>query len=222
MKKYTIQTIIELNDFLKKNKLWANGKNFSLDQIYATGSNSRWAYENIFGIYFAKPDYAWMALWMAIIDHDKIKKRNITYIHPEILSKDYIGKAMIYIPELNVEIKYAFCANGAYLYLIDPAKFETYRKIDITNIRCHDKIDFLLKNGFSQKEIEKKGKLQINYFPDSIEKRIIEIDSWQLALVNIDQIIPDIELFIKQEAINELSDGYTMRSESISDERYII
>ncbi|MBI2637652.1 MAG: hypothetical protein HYW88_02010, partial [Candidatus Sungbacteria bacterium] len=79
MEKRTLDSVVALNELLHHNNYFANGKNFPVTHLYETSANSRWPYENIWGIYLTKPHYAWMALWMSITSRTRLKKRQVKY-----------------------------------------------------------------------------------------------------------------------------------------------
>jgi|GEM_PF-6212345 len=212
----TISSLDQLNDFLKNNSLLANGKNFKVDHLHSTGAKSRFEYENLFGIYLTNTEYAWMALWMGITNRERIKKRNITYIKPD-KSKDYIGNVAIYYDRLSKDD--VFCKNGAYLYLFDENNLMA-PKIDLRHLPKKDKLDFLRICGFYLKEIKRGEQKQMNYFPDNENKTILLMDCWQLALVNYNKIIPDVEIFIEPKVVDKLKNN-TLISQNETLDDYI-
>lgn len=111
MRKESVGTVQELGDILSRNTSFANGKNRPLDHLHATGACSRFVHENIYGIYFTNEDHAWMALWIAVTDRTKVRKRNITYVRPN--ENDAIGGVAVYSPDTSLDV---FCDDGAFIY----------------------------------------------------------------------------------------------------------
>jgi len=192
-----IASLDELQDLLRQNTCWANGKNFSIDHLHATGANSRWSYENIFGIYMANPGYAWMAAWMAATDRTKIRKRSITYHRPVI--DDHLGRISVCSSEENV-----LRDHDAFLYLVDPTKYSSLRQIDVSLLYGVEKIDALLHEGFMERVWVKRETRQMNYFAKFTNPAVVLVDAWQLALVNVDIILPDREIVIPHTVIAEM------------------
>lgn len=116
-----VKDIAELNSILEGIEYWANGKNFKVDHLHDTKASSRWELENIFGIYLTKPEYAWMALWMAVTSRKNLKKRHLRYFVPKTSQGDFIGKIEIFSEGDNVA---DFFCEKAYLYLFDKKKYE--------------------------------------------------------------------------------------------------
>jgi hypothetical protein len=205
-----------MDDLLKSNRFFANGKNISLDHLHATGAQSRWNYENIFGIYVANPAYAWMAAWMAVTDRSKVRKRDIIYHRPSTF--DSIGSIEIYDPLGKGDV---LCDDGAYLYLIDPEQTARCTSMDISALPACARTPHLLKNGFVEKEIIKKGAPQMNYVATFPDAALIAVDCWQLALVNIPKIIPDAEYHITTDVIKALQTRIKLAPQE-SKEEYIL
>ncbi len=212
-------SVSELNELLRNNLYWANGKNIKLDHLHATGAKSRWEYENIWGIYLTNPESAWMGLWMSVTDRTKIPKRNISYVCPQNDLDDFIGQVRIFIPEGD-DIRTAFCESESYLYLVDPHHYDHYPTIDLMEIPLERKVDSLVEQGFYQKEVERKGEKQTNLFYSG-GSTIVKVDSWQIALVNIPRMIPDIEVSISSEIIWELYLTRVSRASGESLEEYV-
>ena len=83
-----INSIEDLQELLKNNCYWANGKSFPVNHLHATGAQSRWEYENVYGIYLTQPHFAWMAMWMGSTNRETVQKRNLTYIIPKTENND--------------------------------------------------------------------------------------------------------------------------------------
>ncbi|OGZ65760.1 MAG: hypothetical protein A2822_04435 [Candidatus Staskawiczbacteria bacterium RIFCSPHIGHO2_01_FULL_41_41] len=218
MIKQGINSIEGLNGFLKNNRYWANGKSFPVDHLHATGAQSRWEYENVYGIYLTQPHFAWMAMWMGSTDRERVQKRNLTYVRPE--NGDWIGAIRIY--SLDSGVKELYSKNGCFLYLFDPENYKEAQTIDLQKLSAQEKISYLLNNNFSRKEITRKGKSQSNIVSESLERTIIEIDSWQMTLVNVDVIRPDIEVHVESEVLKNLYGQRVLPANEISTENYII
>ena len=220
MEKRVLDSIDSCNTLLKTNGFWANGKNFQVDILYATSASSRWPYENIWGIYLAKPHFAWMALWMAVTSRTRLKKRQIRYFFPDMANGDYIGQVGIFNPEL-LELKDIVCEK-AYLYLFDQKYFPNLRKIDISGKEDENKkAEALIKYGFEQKTVFRRGKNYNNaYVFSTSDPVIVDIDDWQIALVNIEEITPNIEITITNKLITELSGRIQWLNEEVG-ENYI-
>lgn len=216
----TIETISCLDALLCDNRFFANGKNRPLDHLYATGASSRWSYENIYGIYLTNPDHAWMALWMAVTDRTRAKKRNLTYIRPDPARGDHIGKLAVYDPSsVSLDV---FCDSGAYLYLVDPARFSAARHIDMRSVPTAEKEARIQDEGFVLCDWERRGEARRNYFPTTEEPMQIDVDSWQVALVNVGMIVPDIRVFIAPALVEKLKNTKVSLATSLSPEKYIV
>ena len=219
MEKRVLDSIDSLNTLLKTNTFPANGKNFQVDRLYATSAVSRWLYENIWGIYLAKPQFAWMALWMAVTSRARLKKRQIKYFFPDTANGDYIGRVEIFNPD-NLELKDIVCEK-AYLYLFEPKNFQNLRKIDVSlEKNGNKKAKILLGYGFKQKTVFKRGKNYNAYVYSANEKILVDIDDWQVAIVNIEEIEPSIEFTLSSNLIKELAGRIQWLKEEVG-ENYI-
>lgn len=217
----SVRTESELNDFLGNNKYWANGKNFRVDHLHATGAISRWEYENIYGIYLTHPEYAWMAVWMAIVDRNKFRKRNITYFKPSG-SGDLIGSISIFLENGKTLPDPIYSDKGAFIYFEDPAKHDALDLIDISNVDKTSKLLELSKYGFVQKTINRRGSIQQNYFLPSGHQALVNIDDWQIALVGVNRLVPCLELQIPKPLLNEIISKRVSQAPQLSSEDYIM
>lgn len=213
MRTVSIETCAELNDNLLGNTFWANGKNFSVDHLHATISESRWEYENIHGIYLTNENYAWMALWMAVSNRGALRKRHISYIKSS-QSSDAVGSIELFT-ELQPEE--ALC-NEAYLYLVDPEGFDDADIVDIREVPKANKVERLLDQGFERRLVERKGILKQGVVDLSEKERIVLVDEWQVALTNITEIVPDTELAIRRTAIAELAGRVSLTNSEVGED----
>lgn len=203
VEKIFVDSIKECNALLKDNSFWANGKNFHVEHLYPTAASSRWPSENLWGIYLAKPRFAWMALWMAITDRKKIKKRQIKYFPPKIFGDDCAGKIAVFNPE-NIGLNDILCRN-ARLYLFNPAPFNELPKIYLSKTDDEDtKMDTLTGCGFVYRMVVCRGKIYQAYIKEGKEKMIVDVDRWQIALLNAGDLMPDKEVILGENLIKEL------------------
>lgn len=209
MKNITITNLSDLNNLFSKNVYYANGKNFRIDYLYPTCANSRWNYENIYGIYLAKPQYTWMAFWMAITSRQKIRKRQIKYVHPK--ENDSIGSITINNPD-DILLEEILC-NEAYLYL-----FDINKDMGVLNL---DQNDLILKTKFQWSKITMGENIKAGYKPLFKEPTLVDVDCWQIALTNYDKCIPIKEIILNKQLIEELKDRITFVKEEVG-ENYII
>lgn len=217
-KQIEIKTLNELNSFLEKTYFWANGKNIKIDHLHTTCAESPRKYENLCAIYLTKPNYAWMGVWMAVTSRNKLRKRNLRYIKPDSLQEDHIGSLEIFSEKEDLED--CFCEQ-AFLYFFDPEKYKEIRVIDCSNVPLIDKIAYLKSKGFEDASFERKGELYPTYKFPSNEKVIVLVDEWQVALVNIERIVPDIEVYLGRGIIRELQ-GRVIKASSAVDDNYIV
>jgi hypothetical protein len=216
MQRLFVSTISELNSILKKNTLWANGKNIKIDHLHRTIALSRWKYENIYGIYVTKPDYAWMAVWMAITDRNKLKKRQLCYHYPSLKDNDYIGSIEI---QSEKDVR-DLVRHEAYVYLFSPYAHKDVRSINCSPIKQAEKIGHLKAHGFLEQSIIHKDISKTTYVRDN-EPAVIYVDDWQIALTGIEHIIPTTELIIPEKVIEELAKRIVITSREIGEE-YIV
>lgn len=204
MEKLILDSVESCNKFLKTNRYLTNGKNFRVNHLYATAANSRWCYENLWGIYLAKPQFAWMALWIAITSRSQLKKRQVRYFSPKIIRQDFIGRISIFNPQ-NIGLIDILCKK-AYIYLFDPDEFDNFFRLDISNIRASDEKErVLIRNGFQQKVIKRRGRNYNTWMHSLKTPLIVDIDGWQIAVVNVEKIMPRIEVTITKRLIQELA-----------------
>lgn len=186
--------ISELSDLLASGCYWANGKNSRVDHLHRTGAQAALAKENIYGIYLANEEYAWMAFWMAITDRSVLRKRNLLYFRPSGDSR--LGRLQI-PPQQN------WSCHQAYLYLFASRDFADLPVIDLRQVR-HDERE-LEQRGFSLQSILRHGETQRNYCYENEAPRLVLIDEWQVSLINIPQVVPSIEVVLTPSLIEEAS-----------------
>jgi hypothetical protein len=204
MERIRLDSVKECNALLANNTFAANGKNFPVDHLYATSANSRWPYENLWGIYLAKSDFAWMALWMAVTLRAKMKKRQIAYFCPDKSKRDYIGSIKVFNPE-RLSAGDILCKT-AYLYLFNPGRFRDFLQISVADQKNGNaKMEILAIHDFAWQDIMKRGKNYHTCLDAFGRKSLIDLDEWQMALVGVETIVPDIEIVIGESLIEELA-----------------
>lgn len=219
MERIVFASIKSCNSFLKTNNYLANGKNFRLDFLYATSANSRWPYENIWGIYLTKSQFTWMALWMAVTSRSRLQKRQIRYFFPDTMNGDYIGRIAIYNPrDLS---RHDVIQEKAYVYLFNPLAFQSLTRLDVSGEIKFAKKTALINNGFEQKIVKRRGKTYHTFISSLTHPLFVDIDEWQVAIVGIEEIVPDIEIILEKEFIQELAARILWHEEEIG-ENYIV
>lgn len=203
MQNVRIGTVEELNYLLQENCWFGNGKNFPIDHLHETSANSRWPWENIWGIYLTMQDCVWMAFWIAITSRQALKKRQIKYVSPDIESGDYIGFVEIYNPE-GLALNDLFLSQ-AYLYLFNSSKYFSVPTVDISCLEETNKMEALVKKGFRKERIFKNDSWQDIFKPEFGGKTTIWLDDWQVAFVNFSKIFPDAEIVLEKPLIEELA-----------------
>ncbi|MBI2637479.1 MAG: hypothetical protein HYW88_01135 [Candidatus Sungbacteria bacterium] len=110
----------------------------------------------------------------------------------------------------------------AYLYLFDPEPIQGLSQINLSEIKDgNGKIIALVKSGFAQMNIKRRGKLYNAFAVESSDKKVVDIDEWQIALVNIPELVPSIEVTITKRLIEELGNKIEWLEEEVG-EHYII
>jgi hypothetical protein len=214
--KIVLNSIEECNGLLKKNSMFANGKNIRVTSLYETSAKSRWDYENLWGIYLAKPEFAWMALWIAITSRTSLRKRQIKYIPPQTEKGDYIGKISIYNPE-NIELEKIF-SREAYIYLFNNKQFLNFSLFDISDANKEEKGPEIFRNGFVRDTVIRRGREYKTIVKHQAVPTLVDIDEWQVAVIGIPEIVPDIEVVITAELIKELESRITWSPAEVGEE----
>ncbi len=218
IKRVNILTPTQLNSLLKENNFWTNGKNFRATCLHTTCAESTREYENLWGIYVTKPDYAWMAVWMAITSRKNLKKRHLRYIRPNTNKGDYIGNLEIYSKKESIS---NYLCEEAFIYLFNPIKYQGIKKIDCSKISSKKFISYIKNVGFENGFFDKEGKIYNTYKFSSPQKIIMILDEWQIALINFKRITPDIEVHLGKNVIIELSKRIKRIKDKVGD-NYII
>ena len=217
MKKRILDSLESCNTLLQENSYLANGKNFRVNHLYATSAKSRWPHENIWAIYLAKPQFAWMALWMAMTSRNQLKKRQIRYIRPEAAAGDYIGRIEIFNPQ-NINPTDLLCQE-AYLYLFDPEILRGFARLDISNIGGGtNKQESLLNSGFKCRAIRQRGKHYDAFVYSQSDNLIVDIDEWQAAIVSVEKIVPNIEVILTRTLIEQLATRIQWLEEEVGED----
>ena len=216
----TVDSISVLNKLLKHNYFFANGKNFPITHLYETSANSRWPYENLWGIYLTKPHFAWMALWMAVTSRASLKKRHVKYFSPARVLGDHIGGISIFNPDA-LELKDILCEK-AYLYFFDPLFLQNLPCINLSEVKsAAEKIAELTKNSFDQRTFAKREKNYTAYVNSSNENLVVDIDDWQVAVINVEKLVPVIEIMLTGKIIGELGNKIEWLKKEV-EENYIV
>jgi hypothetical protein len=219
MKRVILDSLPLCNEFLKANKCFANGKNFPVTHLYATAAQSRWCYENLWGIYLTKPQYTWMALWMAATSRSHLKKRQIQYHRPQREVGDYVGHITIYSPDVN---PVDFLCDQAYVYLFDLQAFENLSLLDISSIRQSSNPEhFLNSHGFARRIVERRSRIYDAWLHNSQEPLLVDVDEWQVACINREQIAPSTEIVLTKNLISQLESRVKLFSGEVG-ENYIV
>lgn len=201
----TLDCIESCNQLLKANTFFANGKNFRVGHLYNSCAASRLPHENLFGVYLAKPQFAWMALWLAVTSRAHLRKRQVNYFRPHYDCGDWVGRAGIFNPR-KLPVAAVLCQQ-AYLYLFDPSNFRHFPRLDLSGIiSAKDKEASLAHNGFRKDTMVRDDESYATFIPLFTEGMIVDIDEWQVALISAPQVIPDAEFVISTNTIRQLSE----------------
>jgi len=219
MKRVLIDSFESCQRLLEMNRCFANGKNIQVDLLYATSANSRWPYENIWGVYLAKPQFAWMALWMAVTSRSRLQKRQVRYFIPKTAEGDYIGKIAIYNPQ-NLS-RQEVVQEKAYLYLFDPVSFQGLPRLDISDQPKSAKKTALIRSGFEQKIVKRREKTYSALVNSSGSSLLVDIDEWQVAIVGPEEVVPSIEVVLDRELTRQLVKRIQWSDEEIGED-YIV
>ncbi|PJA45055.1 hypothetical protein CO174_05215 [Candidatus Uhrbacteria bacterium CG_4_9_14_3_um_filter_50_9] len=203
MQHIQVESTRKLQVLLAKNTFFANGKNSPIDHLYATAATSRFEVENLFGIYLTKPDFAWMAIWMAVTDRTKLRKRQLSYHVPK--EEDWIGALEIGGLDSVNEIR-PLLGTSAHVYLFNPSELPT-PATDLTSFVSEQAaIAHLVQHGYTWKQIRRRGEERRALMPPEDGSRsLINIDAWQVALVGQERLVPTIDLVLTKSLIDELS-----------------
>jgi hypothetical protein len=197
-----------LQEFLNQNRAYVNGKNGRVTHLHATVAESRFEIENIQGIYLARPEFAWMAVWMAVTDRTKLRKRHLCYQMPN--GADRVGRLMIGGLKEQTEPRDLLCSQ-AFLYLFEPALLPT-RVLDIARESEQDRLTSLVARGYSWQEIERHGRMRRALVPPVNEPpTILELDVWQVAVVQMPQLVPSIEVVLSGDVVKDLASLITFQ-----------
>lgn len=216
MNRVSVTSLGQLHEQIFSGAGWTNGKNFPVDHLHATVAQSRWAYENIHGIYVANETHDWMAVWMAVSKRETLRKRQLRYIAPT--AAHILGGL-----EVFTSIDISNCLNNrGYLYSFQPDDYlETGQAVDISEVPKPEKTGALLQSGFEWSEIERRGEQRKALVDTTGEPRIVRVDEWQIALTNRNRILPETEIIIEESAIRQLL-GYVALSSAEVGEDYIV
>ena len=214
----SIDSIDECNMFLKLNSAYANGKNLRVEHLYATGADkSPRAYESLWGIYLSKPQFAWMALWMAVLSRTKLKKRQIKYIRPDYSRGDHIGCVQIFNPQ-ELKPKEVLCEE-AWLHLFNSKLLPPARIMDIEAAGdAGAKIESLIALGFTLQEVHKRNKIYQVYLAPTDERLLIHLDEWQTVLIGVETLSPNMIITLQPTLIYELRTRISFVATAISDD----
>jgi len=149
-----------------------------------------------------------MALWLAITSRAHLRKRQVNYIRPDLTGGDCVGRAAIFNPQ-ELPVEAVFCQK-AYLYLFDPGTIMELPRLDISGIESsEDKEAALVRNGFRKEAVLCSGERYATFTPSFTEGLLVDIDEWQVAVINVKEMIPDAEIVLQDSTIQQLGDRVT-------------
>ncbi len=205
MKNLTITSESELQELLRMNSAYANGKNVRVSHLYATAAQSRFAFENIFGIYLTRPMAAWMAVWIAITDREKLRKRHLRYHAPR--GTDAIGSIAIGGSGFD-DAKMCF-RSEAFLYLFERTSLPSNRK-DLSKRGEEGLMEDLFSRGYAWKAIERRGCTRRAFLPPEQEPpSLLELDEWQAVAVGVPTLVPNTEVLLTGALLDALTQRVT-------------
>ncbi|HEU0050857.1 MAG TPA: hypothetical protein VFQ60_02250 [Patescibacteria group bacterium] len=204
MKQERLDRLDQLSVFLRENERYAaNGKNFSVDHLYATAAKSRFEYENLLGIYLTHPAYTWMAVWMAVTNRQILRKRQLEYYRPNHRLGDMIGKLGLFLHG-QTKVPCDALVSTAYIYLFDLDAVGPMLVTDLRLLPSKEKMQALQRLGFSWQLFYRRNRVIRALAPVDTERGYVLIDEWQLAVVNVPYLMPAIELVLTEPLIREL------------------
>ncbi len=218
MRQSVLSSMEECNAFLRQNCFLVNGKNHPVTHLYATSEQSRWGYENLWGVYFTKSNYAWMALWMAVMSRAVLRKRQILYYTPDHAAGDSIGRIAVSTP--SQALAESALGEQAYLYCFDPRRFLGMPMYRVSHEPKDAKVAALGRLGFQQRTVHARGKVY-DALIGGTGPALVDIDAWQVALVGREEVYPDVEVTIQPLLIQALRQRVQWRSDEVGEE-YIV
>ncbi|MFA5186175.1 MAG: hypothetical protein WC551_06825 [Patescibacteria group bacterium] len=200
---FKVASLDGLNGLLRGNLLYANGKNFRVDHLHATAAESRFEYENLFGIYLTEPAHAWMAVWMAAANREVLKKRQLEYYRPAADSKDRIGRLGVHLPDTD-HLPGNVLVERAYVYFFDLAAMDELYFTEVNWCEGKQRMTILQGYGFDPKSLELRGRNVTAWVPDHERPMAIKLDAWQVAVVNVPRLVPTVEAELQPSLMSEL------------------
>lgn len=200
---FKVASLDGLNCLLRGNLLYANGKNFRVDHLHATAAESRFAYENLLGIYLTDPKHAWMAVWMAVANREVLKKRQLEYCRPAADSKDRIGRLSIHLPGAD-HLPENVLVEKAYVNFFDLTAMDGLYFTEVNWCAGRQRLTILQGLDFDPKPLELRGRTVTAWAPDHERPMAIKLDAWQVVVVNVPRLIPTVEAELQPSLISEL------------------
>ena len=164
-----------------------------------------------------QPQFAWMALWMAIIARTAVKKRQIQYLRPDTEKGDQIGRIRVFNPgHLPLD---QVMRPEAYVYLFEPEPISSYLRLQLSNQSEVENLRLLEEFGFQRERVSARGEIRpalvwslgecavagADAWEISDECLVVGVDEWQIAVVNVPQLVPSVEAVVSGRLIRELS-----------------
>lgn len=218
MKTVTICSEKELHDLLRKNTAYANGKNNPVTHLYATAAQSRFVYENVYGIYLARPRFVWMAVWIAVTNRECMRKRHLRYRSP--CHPDSIGSLVIGGVGEKCGARDLLC-DKAYLYFFDRASLPL-SEVDLSQEPNEEQLlAKLAGQGYVWQMIERRGQTRRAFVPPKAEvPALVILDSWQVVAVNVPTLVPTCEAILTDSLIRELANRVSFQAD-LPDRAYL-
>ncbi len=183
---------------------FANGKNAAVSWLYATAAQSRFPEENVFGIYLSRPGFAWMALWMAVTDRSKLRKRHLGYVRPR--GSDHVGRVTIGGANQSIEHPRGLLVSDARLYLFRRIQLPEPSHEIPDHLDSAARAEWLTDRGFAWQDIERRGQMRRALVaPTTMPPSVIAIDAWQTAVIGVPTLVPFLEATIADSLLDQLA-----------------
>jgi hypothetical protein len=206
-----IARLQDLNGLLKWNRLYASGSHVGRVFLHAhVAAENQSPQDSIYGIYFALPECAWLAVWLTVMNREFARKSQLKFHYPKNGRDDRIGQLEIFASDLK-ELPPEAINGSVHLDLVDLESFPDLTLEDISWCDGNRQVTILRGLGFEPGTVEQHGERVPAWVTDREIPLLLKLDARRVVLVNVKQITPTVQVELLPSLIAELRTRITLK-----------
>ncbi|MFA4954802.1 MAG: hypothetical protein WC641_05820 [Patescibacteria group bacterium] len=221
-----IARLQDLNGLLKWNRLYASGSHVGRVFLHAyVAAESQTPQDSLYGIYFALPECAWLAVWLAVMNREFARKSRLKFRYSKNGRDDCIGNLEIFTSDFSViarssndeaisglkELPPEAINGSVHLDLVDLESFPDLTLEDISWCDGNRQVTILRGLGFEPGTVEQHSERVFAWVTDREIPLLLKLDARRVVLVNVEQITPTVQVELLPSLIAELRKRMTLK-----------